>query len=643
MAGSVTVTSTNHPPAADPFPIRGRTGPGIEGEAREKSVAHVLRYLPRGNLLDDSAWRQRHRINQWLLFVHLPALAVFGIAVGRAPGVVGLTVLPVVAFLLIGSYVHGRRLASTFISLGLVWCSVALVGLSGGVIEAHFHFFFIIPFIALYQDWIPFLVEIVATVLSHGAGAAFFGHHLMFNSMSGMEHPWVWAGIHGFAVAATCVGMTIYWRVSEDEQEKTLALSRRLDEAELARQTFTHELLVNLARRNQSMLYRQLRILNQLEENERDPDALAELFRLDHLATRIRRNAESLLVLSGEESPRAWRRPVRLVDVVRAAIAETEDLDRVLFSVDERLDVVGRSVTDLTHLLAELIENAVRSSPPEAPVTIRSMPDVRVPRSVVLTIEDWGVGMPPGDLALANQTLAESSDVDVMISRRLGLHVVARLARRYGIEVLLTTTSGPGITAVVQLPPDLFAEQVPPASVTPEPESTPLPTRPGHGPSGPPSPPLGSAMLAGPTPPAGLNLRPGGAATRAPGARRPLAPASPPGARTPSPQTWPPQGLPVSRVAAAPHEQVPAAPTVPTGSAASTAGVVSAGGLQLNRRVPQAHLAPELRREGAPEPVPSEDERAQIPDAARAREALSRYQSSRQAALDRTKSDGGQR
>jgi hypothetical protein len=159
-------------------------------------------------------------------------------------------------------------------------------------------------------------------------------------------------------------------------------------------------------------------------------------------------------------------------------------------------------------------------------------------------------------------------------------------------------------------------------------------------------------MLAGPTPPAGLNLRPGGAATRAPGARRPLAPASPPGARTPSPQTWPPQGLPVSRVAAAPHEQVPAAPTVPTmptgptgptGSAASTAGVVSAGGLQLNRRVPQAHLAPELRREGAPEPVPSEDERAQIPDAARAREALSRYQSSRQAALDRTKSDGGQR
>ena len=101
-------------------------------------------------------------------------------------------------------------------------------------------------------------------------------------------------------------------------------------------------MLVNLARRNQSMLYRQLEIINQLEESERNPDALAELFRLDHLTTRVRRNAENLLVLSGEKPPRVWSQPVELRDVVRAAIAETEDLDRVVFEIPEGPLVDGR-------------------------------------------------------------------------------------------------------------------------------------------------------------------------------------------------------------------------------------------------------------------------------------------------------------
>src|SRR6185295_19369028 len=136
-------------------------------------------------------------------------------------------------------------------------------------------------------------------------------------------------------------------------------------------------MLVNLARRNQSMLYRQLDIINQLEDKERDPDALADLFKIDHLATRIRRNAENLLVLAGEQPPRTWSAPVALRDVVRAAIAETEDLDRVVFAVDERVSVAGGLVADLTHLLAELTENAVRFSPPETVVTIRARPNRR--------------------------------------------------------------------------------------------------------------------------------------------------------------------------------------------------------------------------------------------------------------------------
>jgi hypothetical protein len=192
-----------------------------------------------------------------------------------------------------------------------------------------------IGFIALYQDWVPFLWNVGFTVLSHGIGSL-WRTNLIFNHPAGQTSPWVWSAIHGVAVLAACCGVVIFWETTEREQRKTLALTRQLAEAEITRRRFTSDLLVNLARRNQSLLYRQLGLINQLEDQAEDPDALADLFRLDHLATRIRRNAESLLVLSGEEPPRTWGRPVALVDVVRAAIAETEDLDRVVFAVDER-------------------------------------------------------------------------------------------------------------------------------------------------------------------------------------------------------------------------------------------------------------------------------------------------------------------
>src|SRR5690606_21926662 len=158
-------------------------------------------------------------------------------------------------------------------------------------IEAHFHFFIIIGFIALYQDWVPFLWNAAFTTVSHGVGSI-WAPELIFNHPAAQQHPWVWASIHGIGVFIACVGMVIFWRITAD--------------AEIGRRRFTSEMLVNLARRNQSMLYRQLDIINQLEEKERDPDALSQLFTLDHLATRVRRNAESLLVLAGEQPPRTW-------------------------------------------------------------------------------------------------------------------------------------------------------------------------------------------------------------------------------------------------------------------------------------------------------------------------------------------------
>ena len=385
-----------------------------------------------------------------------PRLALVGGLFGRSIlALVTAVVVPIVCALLGHLLRHHRRAAAVSVTLGLVWCSAALVGLTGGAIESHFHFFIIIGFIALYQDWIPFLFMILFTTVSHVVGST-WQRDLIFNHASAQANPWLWSLIHGVAVLAACTGIVLFWHVTEDVQEKSV-LARRLADAEAGKRKFTSDMLVNLARRNQSLLYRQLEIINQLEDSEHDPDTLAELFTLDHLATRVRRNAESLLVLSGEQPPRTWSKPVPMRDVLRAAIAETEDLDRVVFVADEQLAVAGHTVTDLTHLIAELTENAVRFSPPETTVSIRARPSWQQPGGQLLTVEDWGVGMPPAQLAAANALLAKPPEVDLSVSPRLGFHVVARLAARHGITVSLSSTPGSGITATIVLPAALFA------------------------------------------------------------------------------------------------------------------------------------------------------------------------------------------
>jgi signal transduction histidine kinase len=460
-------------------------------------VSAVLDYLPRGNTLSDEEWQRRHKLLQWLLAAHIPALFLFGVLRGFAVADVAETLALPLAALIVGHLLRSRRLASTFVTLGLVYCSAALVGFSDGAIEAHFHFFIIIGFIALYQDWVPFLLNILFTVLSHGIGSSFVPD-LMFNHISAQQHPWEWSLIHGVAVLAACAGVVLFWKTTEDEQGRSLTLTQQLADAEIGRRRFTSDLLVNLARRNQNLLYRQLQLLNELEDKEHDPDALGDLFRLDHLATRIRRNAESLLVLSGEESPRTWREPVQLVDVVRAAIAEIEDLDRVDEAIDETLSVSGRSVADLTHLFAELLENAVHFSPPGVTVVVRSRPLPSSAGTHLVTIEDWGVGMTPQELAEANVILRTPGDVDLSVSQRLGLHVVARLAHRYGITVELTPTPGGGVTAVAVLPPVVFARA---------PELVGAATASGYGAPGFPPPARGVASGYG-TPPAGTPVVP---------------------------------------------------------------------------------------------------------------------------------------
>ncbi len=211
----------------------------------------------------------------------------------------------------------------------------------------------------------------------------------------------------------------------------------------------TSEMFVNLGRRNQNLVSRQLRFIDSLERTETDGDRLAELFRLDNLATRMRRNAESLLVLAGVEAPRRWRKPVRLYDVVRAAMAEIEDFRRVKIGTFDEVQVQGASVANVTHLLAELIENAARFSPPDADVAISG---VDTGNGYLLGIHDSGLGMAPEALVGTNARLHVSRRLDEVPTAYLGLYVVARLAAREGITVDLESPEGDGLTAWVRLP-----------------------------------------------------------------------------------------------------------------------------------------------------------------------------------------------
>jgi signal transduction histidine kinase len=217
------------------------------------------------------------------------------------------------------------------------------------------------------------------------------------------------------------------------------------------------DLFVNLARRNQSLLQRQLELLDDLERNEHDPGQLDALFKLDHMATRMRRNAESLLVLSGAEQPRQWQQPVTLLDVVRSASAEIADFPRVdLVGVDDELAVSGRAVADLAHLLAELLENATSFSPPESAVVVSG---ATTSNGFVLAITDQGIGMPPEKVAEANALLAKPPVVGLALSRALGLHVVGSLAARHGITVELRPGAPLGLVALVTLPSAILENQ----------------------------------------------------------------------------------------------------------------------------------------------------------------------------------------
>jgi signal transduction histidine kinase len=348
------------------------------------------------------------------------------------------------------------------------------------------------------------------------------------------------------------------------------------------------DVFVSLSRRNQALLHRQLKLLDKVERENTDPDQLEQLFALDHLATRMRRHAESLIILSGGAPGRGWNRPVPVVDLVRSAVTEVEEYTRVTVYPMPQVRVAGAAVADIIHLLAELIENATLYSPPDSPVQVRGL---SAANGFAIEVEDAGLGMGEDTMAAVNAQLAEPPEFTLTDTSRLGLFVVGQLARRHGIRVSLRVSPYGGTTAIVLLPLGVLADRpvdrgrpgmdrldagrgAHRAEERLEPTYQPAPAPPA--PAAPPLVPI-RPVWAGTT---GPTSTPGPAGPDGPAGAPPV-PAEPPYlSMTPPPSMTPEPAM----------VDLPPLPENPL------AVVPDAGRPQLPKRARQANLAPGLRR-----------------------------------------------
>ena len=354
-------------------------------------------------------------------------------------------------------------------------------------------------------------------------------------------------------------------------------------------------MFVNLSRRSQSLIERQISLIDSLEQGEQDSGRLSSLFRLDHLATRMRRNSENLLVLAGHEASRRWSQPVPLVDVLRAAISEIEQYERVVLNVQPGITVVGQAVNDVVHLVAELVENATTFSPEDTQVYVSGQP--LTSGGVLLDVTDGGVGISDQEMGHANWRLDNPPVVDVGVSRRMGLFVVGRLAARHGVRVRLRHASSGGLTALVWLPDTVATQEGAPLGRLRRFEVE------DYGPS--PSlsaPPAGAGGGALPSR-TGFGQAGGAAAQAAAAARIPrFSPSSPSAPSMPGLRSFPPQ----QRPGTGPQPVGPAGPAAPgagrPGNGAAR-GFTAPG--QAARRAPRVPRVPVRRRRATASTCPS--------------------------------------
>jgi signal transduction histidine kinase len=224
----------------------------------------------------------------------------------------------------------------------------------------------------------------------------------------------------------------------------------------LAQDSAGNQIFLNLSMRTQSLLHRQLSMLDAMERRTTDPDDLANLFRLDHLTTRMRRNAEGLIILSGSVPARGRTDSVPVIDVLRAAIGEVEDYTRVDVTGASLHSIGGNAANDVVHLLAELIENATIFSPPDIRIEIRAYP---VADGMAMEVEDHGLGLTSAELAEINKRLASPRESDLANGQQLGLFIVGQICARHGIQVTLKESASGGVVAVATLPHGVAVRQ----------------------------------------------------------------------------------------------------------------------------------------------------------------------------------------
>ena len=415
----------------------------LVGEARETRSLSV-------------AFQTWHRLLRLLLILHVPLLAAFAYfrEVPTAEWVPAV-VLPA-ALVLVTSLMGSERYRAALTALGFTWCSWLLVVWSGGAIEAHFHGLVVIGLIGLYRDPLALGVAVIAlALLPLGLGP--IAPEKVYSHAAGRSAPLVWGFIHLVAIIGAAAVPLFSWRgtreAEDDSAERaTEALKER---AEMQRQQEVSAVYATVARRSQTLLERQLDLIDKLESDESDPDTLQDLFSLDHLATRMNREAASMLVLAGGEPNRRVVGRPPMSEVVRAAVGEIEDYTRVDLRLADDRTVEGRAVPPLVHLLSELVENAATFSPPDSRVTVDGA--TSADGGYVVQVIDRGIGLDPPKMAQYNHLLANPRSASPGDSQRLGLEVVSRLAGRLGMPVQLAPNAeGPGSTATVVVPVGLL-------------------------------------------------------------------------------------------------------------------------------------------------------------------------------------------
>ncbi|QFG26104.1 sensor histidine kinase [Actinomadura sp. WMMB 499] len=361
------------------------------------------------------------------------------------------------------------------------------------------------------------------------------------------------------------------------------AIGTAVGEAELRENI--NRVFVSLSWRSQSLLQRQLRLLDEMERGASSPEELEKLFRLDHLTTRMRRHAEGLVILSGSPTVRAWDQPVDAEDVARAAVAEVEDYTRVEVAAVSSAAVHGAVVADVIHLLAELIENATAYSPPTTEVTVKIE---RVANGLAVEVIDRGVGLHPDELAELNRRVADAVEFDLADDTdRLGLFVVSRLAARHGTRVVLQPSPYGGTTAVVLLPNGLLAADEPQTAASLQAAAGPPPVEAPHR--------FGRRLDRPRRPAVSAPPASGPGDTAGPPPRRPEPAGGPPPVfEPPAPPEAPPVFEPPSRPEPAP-ESMPLGAPVHDPSAAPGDPEPSETTGRLPKRIRQRNLAPQLR------------------------------------------------